>query len=444
MSKIKTLLTALLTALMTVLLLTSCASPWEDPYEKKDREGYRVSIRFDANGGVFGSIEGETYMVDVFRLADGTDTSDGKKAFSLLSPDDTRRGNNNAFTVSRANHLLAGWYTREETGVGTDGKPSYRYTKWDFASDRVILDADGSYSSGESVLTLYAMWIPEFTFEIYAKNASGVFEKISEVKKTSLSLPSWKEGKARIDMNGFPERTGYTFVAAYTDAAMQNRVTAASVTGDVDATFDGGDRTVKLYTEWYEGRYIKVYSAKDIKDNNFLNGHFYLQNDIDFEKTAWPSSFTTGEFKGKIEGNGYAIKNITASQSDAKGVAYGIFGRIADTAVMNNVRFENASYTVKQGAIKAEATFGLFAGEIAGGASFTDVSVSGTLYIASDLSLSMFRTTYLLAGDGGKHGIDASGITCRATTDTPPFLIAVHSETGHIILQSVSPAQNDE
>jgi hypothetical protein len=265
------------------------------------------------------------------------------------------------------------------------------------------------------------------------------------VKKTSLSLPSWKDGKAKIDMNGFPERTGYTFLAAYTDEAMQNKITDSSITGDVDATLDGGDRTVKLYTEWYEGRYIKVYSAKDIKDNSFLNGHFYLQNDIDFEKTAWPSNFTTGEFKGLIEGNGYAIKNVAVSQSDAKGVAYGIFGKIADTAVMNNVRFENISYTVKQGAIKAsEATFGLFAGDIADGASFTGVSVSGTLYIASDISLSMLGTTYLLAGDGGSHGIDNAGITCRATTDTPPFLIAVDGETGRITLQSVSPAQNDE
>ena len=444
MSKRITVLTALLTALMTVLLLTSC-SAWETPYEKRDREGYNVSVRFDANGGAFGSIEGETYMVDLFRLADGKDTADGKKAFSLLPPDDQKRGNNNAFTVSRANHLLAGWYTREETGVGTDGQPTYRYTKWDFATDRVVVDPDGKYSGSESVLTLYAMWIPEFTFEIYAKNASGVFEKISEVKKTSLSLPSWKDGKARIDMNGFPERTGYTFLAAYTDEAMQNKITDSSITGDVDATLDGGDRTVKLYTEWYEGRYIKVYSAKDIKDNAFLNGHFYLQNDIDFEKTAWPSNFTTGEFKGLIEGNGHAIKNITVSQSDAKGLAYGIFGKISDTAVMNRVRFENLSYTVKLGATKAnEATFGLFAGDIADGASFTDVSVSGTLYIASDISLSMLGTTYLLAGDGGTHGIDNAGITCRATTDTPPFLIAVDSETGHITLQSPSPAQNDE
>ena len=442
MSKRITVLTALLLALMTVLLLTSC-SAWETPYEKRGREGYNVSVRFDANGGAFGSIEGETYMVDLFRLADGKDTADGKKAFSLLSPDDQKRGNNNAFTVSRANHLLAGWYTREETGAGTDGQPTYEYTKWDFAADRVVVDPDGSYSGSESVLTLYAMWIPEFTFEIYAKNQSGVFEKISEVKKTSLSLPSWKEGKAKIDMNGFPERTGYTFLAAYTDEAMQNKITDSSITGDVDATLDGGDRTVKLYTEWYEGKYVKVFSAKDFKDNAAFDAHFYLQNDIDFENTLWPSNFTTGEFKGKIEGNGFAIKNVTATQTDAKKRVGGIFGEIADTAVMTDVRFENITYTLKVGSLY-DATFGLFAGNIEDGATFTGVSVSGTLVIDATLSPTMLKTVYLLSGDGGTHGIDNAGITCRATTDTPPFLIAVDGETGRITLQSLTPAQNDE
>ena len=436
MTKKITLITALFTVLATIFLLSSC-SQWETPYDRKDREGYTVSVRFDANGGAFGSIEGETYMVDVFRLQDGADTADGKKAFTLFAPDDALRGNNNAFTVSRANHLLAGWYTREETGTDADGNPTYEYTKWDFENDRLTLDGNGDYTGSESVLTLYAMWIPEFTFEIYAKNASGVFEKINEITKTTLRLPTWKDGKAKIDMNGFPERTGYTFLAAYTDEAMQNKVTAESITGDVEATLDGsGDRTVKLYTEWYEGKYIKVFSAKDFKDNAAFDAHFYLQNDIDFSKVAWPSNFTTGEFKGKIIGNGHAIKNVTATQTDAKKRVGGIFGEIADTAVMTDVRFENLTYTLKVGSLH-EATFGLFAGNIEDGATLTGVSVSGTLVIGASISQTMLQTVYLLSGDGDSHGIDLSGITCRAA-ETAPFTVTVDPVTHKVTLTTAS------
>lgn len=432
------LITSVLALVLAAVSFSSC-SQWDTPYTGLENEGYNVSVRFDANGGTFASIEGDTYVVDVFKYEDAEDTAKGK-ALSLVAPDDEARGNN-AYPVSRAGYFLAGWYaTRTEAGTDGEGNTLYNYSdKWDFGTDKLVLDPDKTYTATENALTLYAKWIPYFTFEIYAKDESGAFVKVTEDKNAvELRLPYWDDAnkKTKITMNNFPERPGYTFVAAYTDEAMTERVTD-SITGTYDPlTGVADDLVIELYTEWQVGDWYKIYSVKDFRDNARPSGCFDIKADLDFTDVTWPSSLTTATFTGKILGNGHTFSNITAAQTDGRASTGGIFGAIAASAVIENVSFENLTYTAK-GSTTNGASFGLFTGSVAEGASLTNVSVSGTLKIdALIVDAINKRNVYLLSGDGGTHGIDVSGITaCLAAPRTDGKVIVI-SEAGKVTLAS--------
>ena len=204
--------------LLTLLCLSSCL---KSEYDKLDDMGYTVSVRFDANGGTFkGS---NSTVVDSFNPDEST-------VIKLLSPDDDRRGKNNKMEVSKPECMLAGWYASRTPIDENDLSKGYTYSdRWDFNEDSITLDENKEYTANEPVLTLYAAWIPYFTFEYYTED--GV--KYAETSGYSITVPEWKTGDATIDMGKFPKRDGYTLLSAYSDSAMQN-----AVSGRVEGKWD--------------------------------------------------------------------------------------------------------------------------------------------------------------------------------------------------------------
>ena len=92
----------------TLLLIAVCAGQ-QTPYEKNDAMDYHVSIKYDANGGLFTT--NTAVIVDSYNLNEVPKGADGLAEIALLSPDDQARGNN-AFTASRTGYFLAGWYAK--------------------------------------------------------------------------------------------------------------------------------------------------------------------------------------------------------------------------------------------------------------------------------------------------------------------------------------------
>lgn len=363
---------ALLVALMAfgaATLLTGCGSE-PTPYEENDKEDYTVSVKYDANGGTFTT--NTSVIVDSYQVSD---------KIALLSPDDSRRGND-AFTAVKAGHFLAGWYAeRTETGKDEEGNPIYTYAnKWDFEKGLLEVDKSKEYTSAEPVMTLYAAWVPMFEFAIYSLDTGEYMSSYTfdPTVENSLQLPKWDEETGALEMFKFPDNAGYTFTGLYLDEAGTQAVEGEALVhnGVVnEATGVAENPVMKVYADWKEGEWFHIYNAEQFIENASVNGCYEIHADLDFTDKNWPSSLMYGNFAGRIEGNGHTMSNIQVTQTNSSKVNAGLFGALTENAVIQDVNFSNVTFTIEKGIMKMGSSYGLFAGSIAEKAQVSNVSV---------------------------------------------------------------------
>lgn len=413
--KLKMLLLALL-ILTAVPFLTGCAQE-ENPYVINDTENYSVSVKFDANGGFFTT--NTSVIVDSFNIGEMS-SDNGQVSIPLLSPDNALRGND-AFKVINNGHFLTGWYTeRQETADG------YVYSgKWDFETDRLTVDAGGSYTASEPVLTLYAAWAPVFEIEFYDL-VSGEYvesftfnpEEVSEIK-----VPHWDPESGAVELYKFPQRKGYTFNGVFFDSEGLQPVETETLThtGSVDAsTGVAQDTVMKLYVDWIEGEWYHIYNVEQFLDNASVSGNYVIHADLDFEGEIWPSSLMHGNFSGIIQGNGHTFSNITFEQTNNSKVNAGLFGYLTETAVICDLALENITFTIKAGTRVAGTCYGLFSGNISSEAVVTGVTIANsTLQVDSGCYFGADDYAIGLVCGLGEADIDASGIATAVVGDYP-------------------------
>ncbi len=404
-----------------VLGLSSCT---KTEYDDLDDRGYTVSVVYDANGGTLkGS---ESTLIDSFNPKEQT-------TIKLLDPSDTRRGDNK-LVISKPECILAGWYRTRTPIDENDLSKGYTYAdKWDFDKDTLTVDANGEYTASVPTLTLYAAWIPYFTFEYYTED--GV--KYDSTFGYSITVPEWKSGEAMINMGKFPKRAGYTLLAAYSDPECENEISGV-LTGPWDPeTATVESPVVKIYTRWSEGTNYRIYTADQLRKNADANGVYTLMNDIDFAGVSWPAKFSSAKFNGAFnsyENNQYKISNISFSAAQN-----GLFQTIDASASFSNVSFEDVTYTVAPKRFTQGSRFGLLAGSINEDASFENVSVSGKLLF--DAYCQSFKdqtdySIYLLSGcgstpDGIVYDIDID-VTAEVADES---LFTVRKEDDEVILE---------
>ena len=374
MNKIKAVLTAAL-LILAVLVMAGCGEE-ATPYQLNDADGYQVSVKFDANGGYFGT---NTYViVDAYNIAEvGSE-------IALLSPDNEARGID-AYEAKNPGHFLAGWYAeRTETADG------YTYSgKWDFATSRLSVDPGKTYSSQEPALTLYAVWVPEFEIEFYDLASGELIQTyaFNPAEAENIKVPAWDEETGAIEMYKFPVKDGHTFAAAYYDAEGKEAVQTETVDhpGVVNqATGEAENATLKLYLDWTEGEWYRIYNVDQFLDNASVSGNYEIFADLDFEGKIWPTSLVYGNFTGSIVGNGHTFKNIAVEQTNNSKTNAGLFGYLAEGAQIKDLTLENVSFTIKSGARMAGTSFGLLAGTISEKAVFENVSIkAGQLLVDS-------------------------------------------------------------
>lgn len=404
--------------LVTVLMVvTGCGNA--DPYKENDGDNFHVSVRFDANGGSFTTTDTPVIM-DSYNLTEMGRNVEGKVEIPLLAPDSEDR--KDACTASKDGCFLVGWYAkRTENADGT-----FTYAEpWDFENDRVEVDANGSYTAKEPVLTLYAAWAPEYTVEYYDLESGDLLgvQKLSPAGGTNIQLPVWNAETGALDMFKVPAREGYTFMgAAYDDKGTQavegNVIPHPAVLNLEDATVTNGN--LKLYTTWRTGQWYRISTAKQFSKNFSLTGCYELQADLDFTDEIWPTAMMHGNFAGIIEGNGHKISNVTLTQTDNSKLYTGLFGNLTEKALISNVNFENITLTVKKGARVPGAAFGLLAGNISADARIISVAItdsqlqidSGCYFASDDYVMGLLSGT-------GTANVDTSGITCTAVGDKP-------------------------
>lgn len=421
MKKIKAVLTAAL-LILAVLLMAGCSEE-ATPYQINDAENYSVSVKYDANGGYFGT--NTTVIVDAYNIAELSSNE-----IALLSPDNEARGID-AYEAKNPGYFLAGWYAqRTETADG------YTYSdKWDFETSRLAVDPNKTYSSQEPALTLYAVWVPEFEIEFYDLASGELMQEYSfnPALAGNIQVPAWDEETGAIEMYKFPVKDGYTFKAAYYDAEGTLPVNTETVVhnGQVDeVTGEAKDATLKLYLDWTEGEWYRIYNAQQFLDNASVTGNYEIFADLDFEGKIWPTSLVYGNFTGSIVGNGHTFKNIAVEQTNNSKTNAGLFGYLAEGAQLKDLKLENVSLTIKAGTRMAGTSFGLLAGTISEKAAFENVTISGSLIIDA---ASYFGTDDYVIGllcGMGAADIDTANITC--TTSGEGLFVSVNDGIVHL------------
>ena len=430
--KRKALLAACL-LLVTMLFLNGCA-PKKTPYEINDQENYRVSVKYDANGGLF--TNNTTVIMDSYNISDMGTNSQGQVEIALLPPDDTGRGTD-AFAPRNNGYFLAGWYSQRNETTDEAGNVTYSYEgKWDFEKDLLSLDPHGDYSAAEPELTLYAAWIPLFEIQLYALDTG---EQISTMtfdptENDQVLVPVWDETTGTVNMNGFPERDGFTFNGAFYDGQGTQAVTTDAIIhpGVVNvATGTASDISMKLYVDYMEGEWYHIYSAEQFADNASLKGNYILHADLDFTDEIWPTSLMYGNFTGTIEGNGHTFRNISLKQTNNSKLCSGLFGQLTETAVISDLTLENVTFTIAGGTRMAGATYGLLAGTVSQGATLENVVVSsGKLLIDSGCYFGTDDYVIGLVCGMGTTNVDATNIVCEPTGDNPEKVTITVAETG--------------
>ena len=409
-----------------ILLVTAGCAAEETPYEINDSQQYTVSVKFDANGGTF--TVNAPVIVDSFNVSQMPVDGEGMAQIPLLAPDDALRGKD-AFKPVNSGHFLVGWYaectkTTDENGneVCTYGKP------WDFETDRLPVDPNEAHTSAEPILTLYAAWAPLYELEVYDRDSgekcgSYTFDPTESIE---LKLPAWDPESGSVDMYKFPEKKGYTFIKAYLDAEGTQALEAETVThpGTVNrenATVE--NRVFKVYTDWKEGTWYRISTAEQFADNYSPMGNYELMADLDFTDEIWPTAMMYGEFSGTILGNGHTISNVSITQTDNAKQNAGLFGQLAG-ATLQDVSFDNITFTLKKGARMAGTSYGLLTGTVKGEAQLENVNITNSrILIDSGCYFGTDDYSIGLVSGFGDLGLDHTGITCEATGDAPEKVV---------------------
>ena len=439
--------------LMLATLFSSAGSQWKDPYKQLDKQGFDVSIRYDAGDGTFANRD--VTVVDVFSLGDYTVGEDGKIHISLLDPQDKLRGAQ-AYVVDNPGYTLAGWYTDRQPRVDQQGRPLDEYGeltsvsgreqgwvysgRWDFDKSTVDIDPASVKSGTDAVLTLYAAWVPGVQFNLYDLNtldADGNPTLIQTYVGSKLSIPTWKNGAVSLGGN-FPKLDG-TPNALYADAQMTTPLTDPLT---LEINYENGTTNspaMNVYVDLWEGSWFKISSVKQFYKHARADGNYIIEADLDFsvKGAIWPTAFYKGQnqFTGTIIGNGHKMSNITVLQPTGAQQG-GLFGFIGAQASITDLHFENVIYTAVGSRLQG-STIGLLAGTISEQARIENVTVSGKLLIDPSLFLDgMDSAEYgLIAGSGNTTGISFEKVSVQATGDNKMgVILTVDPETGEITL----------
>ena len=415
--------TKVIIACLLLLLMAFLVGCEQSPYEINDSQNYTVSVKFDANGGAF--TDNAPVIMDSYNLAELPKNAAGNAQIALIEPGDSNRGKD-AFTPVKNGYFLAGWYQQcEETADG-----QYQYAQpWDFATDRVEVDPNGSYTSQEPVLTLYAAWVPMYEIEFYDLASGQLLQtySFSPLEVTEILLPQWNEETGAINMYKFPKKEGHTFLNAYYDAAgtqavAENAIAHPAVLNPENATVENA--VLQLYVDWTEGDWYRIYTAEQFADNFSPNGSYEICADLDFSEEVWPTAAMYGNFTGTINGNGHTISNVNLTQTDNSKTNAGLFGQLSETTQLNDVTFQNVTFTVRKGTRVAGTAYGLLCGSLSNQAKLNNVQIlESTLQISSSCYFGTDDYVIGLVCGMGDPRLDYSGITCQATGDNPENVV---------------------
>ena len=132
--------------------------------------------------------------------------------------------------------------------------------------------------------------------------------------------------------------------------------------------------------------YIKITNPADLNNiRNNLSGKYILMNDIDL--SGWGNWNPIVNFKGVLEGNGYAILNMHVDTSADPRHA-GLFGSLANHAIIRNLGIKNAYVKNGYTGLSSRDYKGILVG-VAYNATVINCFVQGHVVISTDRAAGM-------------------------------------------------------
>lgn len=458
----------------TSLLCAGAACAKETKVDEYEKQGYTISVAYDANGGSYLARPGITIM-DMFKPTDYTADSDGVTRIKLMEPTSPNRpsGGSDKITLTKQNHFFAGWYknrtVKKVNGVPVDDNgralqlldeeegtygylnpteaeknltitPAYEYSGyWDFENDRV------EYTGEEISITLYAGWVEFFEFNYYYQQ-NGMWTKLTETTsfdykttnaegskyadKDTIWLPEWKDGAmnytyayADTTAYNFPKINGTTFSKAYLDEACTQEI-QTSLEHQGNIVVNAGETKALMVENPIQNVYIvaeageqyRIETAEQLIKNVNVNGLYEIYNDLDFTGLEWPTAFSAGVFNGRLygkDGKKVTLSNISGKYASTNARVGGLFGELSSTAKFENVAFTNVTLDYTSVQVALNATFGLLAGNIHESATLTNVEIDGTLRIGAMTARAGREPTINVVANGKRSGITAGDIAIQ-------------------------------
>lgn len=400
-------------------IAAGCSIGVDTQQDAADKAGMTASVTYYANGGTF-SDNSICYKTMYF--------VPGNPIFNIGF--DKVPAGNRSLSITRTNFRLVGWVeaeldkdglpilvrmdgegnaTNEEldykgngsgVDIGTDNKEKNEQAK-SFTA-KVPENMNFVFEGGNPTLEdkehkfLVAIWTPDIVLDYVLVSDGPVtfrvpnvddpeteedesltdsevpFESGSVIAKANFGL----DGAVSLAPKTVPNApvSDHSFIYLYWDEECTQPV---NPTGDkVPRPTDG--KNAVIYAKYIPGRWTPVSVAADVRGIFTSSTKFYIVRDIDCEDESFSLRTNTNFFNGTIEGNGFTLSNLNFSYSGTIGNAaiISMFGRIGDSAVINDVTFENVTLTAEVSYSRTVYIYALF-NECAEGATFSNFSIDG-------------------------------------------------------------------
>lgn len=445
-------------ALCAAVALGACAAADREDELIREGYNVVVSYELNGGlfGTDASSSSGGTEGEDAFNIVHYYRGEELAGGIGLLEPGDKQLESSGTVlsAVARGGYFQIGWYRSMEprinkAGEALDengelcsetGKPQGHFFsgKWDFSKDRLKETdfPDGPDEKGAYRLTLYAAWAPNYVYEFYREKTDAELadekQKYEEEQQdqiadgtlkpedakpfveekwlmyqsvnrpadgSPIAIPALDPETGAWKYGAVPQYAGHTIEKIYADSALTEEYTAPIPhEGQVDEEHGTAEKMiVRCYTTWRDGVWYEIRTADQFYDNFEPAGHYVIQDDLDFTGLKWSGCAVT--FTGSIEGNGHTFSNLKGEQSSTSAPLHagGVFGVIASGASIRDVHFEDVVfdlYYCDYLHATSGASYGLFAGEIAAGATVEGVTLSGTI------NLGMLTNRFDTEGEG--------------------------------------------
>lgn len=421
----------LIIVLIASAVLAACNKN-DSVFNDYKKQGYTVTVTFDGNGGAFiGKIGNK--IVDMYRPSDYQPDEDGYVHIKLIEPTSRNlKSTGEKISLTMNGYSNLGWYKTRTMQTNDKGEPInengdvlewsndryyikgtkkeslplYEYAEpFDFDTDTIDVKV-----GAEEDFTLYACWVKYFEFDYYHVNEKGETTLVSTQTfdyktvnapdskvwdKDTIWIPSYVDGAMKYsykysggDNFFFPETENDTFDKAYLDENLTQEITTETFkhSGSFDKTTGTAkDRVQNIYFTTVPGKIYKIYKASDLVNNPNANGIYEIYDDLDFEGLTWPVAFSQAVFDGKMTsmtGGTVKFSNVNARFASTSSTTAGVFGALGETAVMENIAFENVTLTISSVApTPRDMTIGTLFGNVDDSATVTNISLTNATLV---------------------------------------------------------------